>query len=90
MLVTIKQEELLKRFNRLGIIKNELHKKLVKVERKRVCPYNDIEIYLDNEVYWVVVTPQIRHSSGSEYSVSFKFEIKKDSKYNETLYEFER
>lgn len=52
--------------------------------------FNDIEVDLCGEKYWVVTSPIIkRFNKSGDYEVKLLFELKKLSKHNPTFYSFE-
>lgn len=55
----------------------------------RVDKDGDLEVYMNNERYWVVTSVSIeQYGKGCNYEVNLIYEIKKNSKYSETLFKF--
>lgn len=89
--INISKEEVLENFKILGALPDDLHKKLVEKGKIRVDDFNDLEVNIDGEKYWVTTCMFIaRDNKMGDYNIDIEYEIHKDSKYSETLYTFVR
>lgn len=89
--INISKEEVLENFKILGALPDGLHKKLVEKGKIRVDDFNDLEVNIDGEKYWVTTCMFIaRLNKIGEYNINIEYEIHKDSKYSKTLYTFTR
>lgn len=89
--INISKEEVLENFKILGALPDDLHKKLVEKGKIRVDDFNDLEVNIDGEKYWVTTCMFIaRLNKIGEYNINIEYEIHKDSKYSKTLYTFTR
>ena len=89
--INISKDEVLENFKILGALPDDLHKKLVEKGKIRVDDFNDLEINIDSEKYWVTTCMFIaRLNKIGEYNINIEYEIHKDSKYSKTLESFTR
>lgn len=89
--INISKEEVLENFKILGALPNDLHKKLVEKGKIRVDDFNDLEVNIDGEKYWITTCMFIeRLNKIGEYNINIEYEIHKDSKYSKTLESFTR
>jgi hypothetical protein len=89
--INISKEEVLENFKILGALPDDLHKKLVEKGKIRVDDFNDLEVNIDGEKYWVTTCMFIaRDNKMGDYNINIEYEIHKDSKYSKTLYTFTR
>lgn len=89
--INISKDEVLENFKILGSLPDDLHKKLVEKGKIRVDDFNDLEVNIDGEKYWVTTCMFIaRLNKIGEYNINIEYEIHKDSKYSKTLYTFTR
>lgn len=89
--INISKDEVLENFKILGALPDALHKRLVEKGKIRVDAFNDLEINIDGEKYWVTTCMFIaRLNKIGEYNINIEYEIHKDSKYSKTLYTFTR
>lgn len=89
--INISKDEVLENFKILGALPDDLHKKLVEKGKIRVDDFNELEINIDGEKYWVTTSMFIaRLNKIGEYNINIEYEIHKDSKYSKTLYTFTR
>ena len=89
--INISKEEVLKNFKILGALPDDLHKKLVEKGKIRVDDFNDLEVNIDGEKYWVTTCMSIKMENKiGDYNIYIEYKIHKDSKYRETLYTFIR
>lgn len=90
--IKLDKNDFVENFKILGAIPNKLHEDLVKKGKiVRIDDFNDIEINLDGEKYWVTTCAFIsRENRNSVYRIDIEYEIHKNSKYNESIYSFVR
>lgn len=89
--INISKEEVLENFKILGALPDDLHKRLVEKGKIRVDDFNDLEVNIDGEKYWVTTSMFIaRLNKIGDYNINIEYEIHKDSKYSKTLYIFTR
>ena len=89
--INISKDEVLDNFKILGALPDDLHKRLVEKGKIRVDDFNDLEINIDGEKYWVTTCMFIaRLNKIGEYNINIEYKIHKDSKYSKTLYTFTR
>lgn len=89
--ITISKDDILENFEKLGAIPEELHRKLVEEGNIKIDKFNDLEIDLDGEKYWVTTVMFItRANNAGEYRIDIQYEIHKDSKYSKVEYSFIR
>lgn len=89
--INISKDEVLENFKILGALPDDLHKKLVEKGKIRVDDFNDLEVNIDGEKYWITTCMFIaRLNKIGEYNINIEYEIHKDSKYSKTLYTFTR
>lgn len=89
--INISKEEVLENFKILGALPDDLHKKLVEKGKIRVDDFNDLEVNIDGEKYWVTTCMLIiKDNKMGDYNIDIEYKIHKDSKYSETLYTFVR
>lgn len=86
------REKIIKGFKELAFVADELHKEIVEKAKLRIDHNDDIEAIMPNgKRYWIVTTPLIHlWNKNSRYEISFRYEIKADSKYESTIYSFTR
>lgn len=89
--INISKDEVLKNFKILGALPDDLHKKLVEEGKIRVDDFNDLEVNIDGEKYWVTTCMFIaRANKAGEYRIDIQYEIHKNSKYSKVEYSFTR
>lgn len=89
--INISKEEVLENFKILGALPDDLHKKLVEKGKIRVDDFNDLEVNIGGEKYWVTTHMLIiKDNKMGDYNIDIEYKIHKDSKYSEILYIFVR
>lgn len=81
--INISKDKVLENFKILGALPDDLHKKLVEKGKIRVDDFNDLEVNIDGEKYWVTTCMFIaRANKAGEYRIDIQYEIHKNSKYS--------
>lgn len=89
--INISKEKVLENFKILGALPDDLHKKLVENGKIRVDDFNDLEVNIDGEKYWVTTCMFIASTNKvGEYRIDIQYEIHKNSKYSKVEYLFIR
>lgn len=88
--INISKEKVLENFKILGELPDDLHKKLVENGKIRVDDFNDLEVNIDGEKYWVTTSMFIVNNKMGEYRIDIQYEIHKNSKYSKVEYLFTR
>ena len=91
-IIQITDEDILKGFAIKNAVyanlkQEELHDRIL-AGRLSVDPEGDIEAWTnEGERYWITTEPEIaRFNKAGDYDISLKYNVHKDSKYNETIF----